>query len=84
MMRLVLHGYVRLALAVARHPSLWGEAWRFTRETRCKEWWKRLLFVPELEYLRWRVATAYGDPEAVVEPADAVRYLRWRRRQRAE
>jgi hypothetical protein len=54
------------------------------REIRCKEWWKRLLLVPESEYLRWRKATAYGDPGARIDPADLVRYLGWRRRQRED
>jgi hypothetical protein len=76
--------YLRLTLAVALRPALWLEAWRAARETRCKQWWKRLLLVPESEYLRWRVTTVYGDPDARLETADMVRYLQWRRRQRAE
>jgi hypothetical protein len=74
----------RLILAVARRPSLWLEAWRAAADIRCKQWWKRLLLVPESEYLRWRLTTAYGDPAARMEAADLVRYLQWRRRQRAE
>ena len=63
---------------------LWAEALRAARDFRCTEWWKRLLLVPESEYLRWRTITAYGDPEARITPEDVVRYLRWRRRQRAD
>lgn len=73
-----------LVLAVLRRPSLWGEAGRALLDTRCKQWWKRLLLVPGSDYLRWRTATAYGNPEAPMDPADLVRYLEWRRRQRAE
>jgi hypothetical protein len=73
-----------LALAVLRRPRLWLEAGRALLDTRCKQWWKRLLLVPESDYLRWRTATAYGDPEAPMEAADLVRYLQWRRRQREE
>jgi hypothetical protein len=73
-----------LVLAVLRRPRLWLEGGRALLDTRCKQWWKRLLLVPESEYLRWRTVTAYGDAEARMEPADLVRYLEWRRRQRRE
>lgn len=73
-----------LVLAVLRRPWLWWEARRALSDTRCKQWWKRLLLVPESDYLRWRTTTAYGDAEARMEPADLVRYLEWRRRQRRE
>ncbi|HSG78850.1 MAG TPA: hypothetical protein VLD62_04650 [Acidimicrobiia bacterium] len=71
-------------LAVARHPSLWGTALGFLREIGCKEWRKWLLCVlrPRRTYLRWRIATAYGDPDADLDPADVVAFLQWRRRQR--
>ncbi|MCU0281001.1 MAG: hypothetical protein MUE66_04065 [Acidimicrobiia bacterium] len=75
---------IDVLLAVLARPRLWPEAWRTGRDFRCTEWWKRLLLVPESEYLRWRKVTAYGDPEARLTPEDVVRYLRWRRRQRAE
>ncbi len=74
----------RLVSAVLRRPALWLEAGRAAVDFGCKQWWKRLLLVPESDYLRWRLTTAYGDPEARVDPADLVRYLQWRRRQRAE
>jgi hypothetical protein len=73
-----------IVLAVLARPSLWLEAWRTARDFRCKEWRKRLLLVPESDYLRWRLQTAYGSPEARMTPADVVRYLEWRRRQRVE
>jgi hypothetical protein len=77
---------MRLAavFAVLVRPRLWVEAWRTGLDIRCKEWWRRLLLVPESEYLRWRKTTAYGDPGAPITPDDVVRYLRWRRRQRVE
>ena len=71
-------------LAVLVRPRLWLEACRVLGETRCKEWWQRLLLVPESEYLRWRTMTAYGDPDARITTDDLVRYLRWRQRQRVE
>jgi len=70
--------------AVLVRPRLWPEVWRTAWDFRCKEWWKRLLLVPESEYLRWRKITAYGDPGAPLTAGDVVRYLRWRRRQRVE
>jgi len=70
-------------LAVLARPGLWPEAVRAARDFRCKEWPNRLLWVPESEYLRWRKLTAYGDPEACITAEDLVRYLRWRKRQRA-
>jgi hypothetical protein len=34
-------------------------------------------------YLKWRIATAYGSPDSVLEPDDVIAYLRWRQRHRA-
>jgi hypothetical protein len=76
--------HLDVVLAVAVRPVLWVEALRAARDFRCTAWWQRLLLVPESEYLRWRTITAYGDPEARITPEDVVRYLRWRRRQRAD
>jgi hypothetical protein len=73
-----------VVLAVLRRPTLWPEALRFLWSVRRKEWPGSLLFVsmPARGYLRWRIGTAYGDPGADPDPADVVRYLQWRRRQR--
>jgi hypothetical protein len=75
---------MRLVLAVLRRPSLWIEGVRAAFGVRCREWRRPLLFVPtpDREYLRWRIGTAYGDPDAEVDPDDVVAFLRWRRRQR--
>jgi hypothetical protein len=75
---------LRVFLAVLRHPTLWGEAVRAARALGCKEWQFRLLLVPPPErvYLKWRIATAYGSPDAVLEPDDVIAYLRWRQRHR--
>ncbi len=47
-------------------------------------WWRHLPFlpIPDPSYVRWRMLTAYGDPEAVPPPGELVAFLRWRRRQR--
>ena len=51
--------------------------WAFRR----RRWWSMAPFlpVPDPEYLRWRMYTAYGDERAVPPVADVVRFARWRR-----
>ncbi len=69
---------VAAAAAIAAHPSLWATAivqgWRIARPN----WWRRPPFlpVPDPEYLRFRLQTAYGD-DGRFEPRDLVTYLRW-------
>lgn len=74
-------GPVGLAAAVGRHPRLWGEAVRSLLALAPARWWVRRPFVPRPEpaYLAWRTSTAYGSPEADVDPADLVAFLEWRR-----
>jgi hypothetical protein len=50
-------------------------AWRF----RSRGWWRRPPFLPlpDREYVRWRMYTAYGDADAVPPAEDLVRYARW-------
>lgn len=70
-----------LALRALRHPrvaaDLLGVAWRF----RSRRWWAKPPFLPlpDGEYLRWRMHTAYGDHDAVPPADDVVRYARWAR-----
>jgi hypothetical protein len=35
-----------------------------------------------MPYVRWRMQTAYGDPDALPTPEEVVRYARWVGRQR--
>ena len=80
-------GWFRLSLALVgralRRPrvaaDLLGVAWRF----RARNWWRRPPFLPlpDGEYLRWRMHTAYGDHDAVPPADDVVRYARWSREQ---
>jgi hypothetical protein len=37
--------------------------------------------VPDAGYLRFRMITAYGDPDRVPAPNDVITYLRWCRDQ---
>lgn len=61
----------RLALDLLR------TAWAFRR----RRWWTRPPFLPlpDREYLRWRMYTAYADEAAVPPAEDVVRFARWRR-----
>jgi hypothetical protein len=49
--------------------------WRF----RARGWYARFPFLPlpEKQYLRWRMYTAYGDADVVPPADDVVRYARW-------
>lgn len=61
----------RLALDLLR------TAWVFRR----RDWWKQPPFLPlpDREYLRWRMYTAYGDEDAVPPAEDVIRFAKWRR-----
>lgn len=73
----------RLSLALIRRslirPKLGLDlvrvAWRF----RSRDWNKRFPFlpVPDRNYVRWRMYTAYGDYNAVPPAKDVERYARW-------
>lgn len=73
--RLVL----QLTLAALRHPPLAVDllrvAWRF----RARGWYARFPFLPlpSQRYMRWRMHTAYGDPDTVPPASDIIRYARW-------
>jgi hypothetical protein len=72
-LRLAGRGLVnpRLALDLARM------AWAFRR----RRWWARSPFLPlpDRDYLRWRMYTAYADDAAVPPVDDVIRFARWRR-----
>jgi hypothetical protein len=61
----------RLALDLLR------AAWAFRR----RNWWAKAPFLPlpDREYLRWRMYTAYGREDAVPPANDVVGFARWRR-----
>lgn len=66
-------------MAVLRHPGLWLTAVRQAYLLAPGGWWKRRPFlpVPDREYLRFRMVTAYGMPDRDPDPDDVVTYLRW-------
>ena len=72
--RLALRCLTRPALV----PDLLRVAWRF----RSRGWYRRAPFLPlpAMDYVRWRMYTAYGEHEAVPPVEDVVRYARWARR----
>lgn len=61
-------------------PDLVSAAWAFRR----RGWYRRPPFLPlpSATYLRWRMETAYGDPDAVPPVDELRRFLRWARRTR--
>ena len=71
--------------ALLVRPGLWATAVRQVFVLAVPGWWRRWppLPVPDPAYLRFRLVTAYGDPDRDPEPADVVTYLRWCRQWRA-
>jgi hypothetical protein len=73
---------LRLAARCVAHPSiapdLMAVAWRF----RERGWYRHFPFVPlpAMDYVRWRMYTAYGDERATPPVDDVIRYARWARR----
>ena len=75
-MRLAL----RASLAVLPHPSLWAVALRQAGRLASSGWWRHAPFLPlpDPEYLRFRMETAYGGAgDQLPDPEDLVTYLRW-------
>jgi hypothetical protein len=73
-------------LAVARRPSLYGTAVRQWRALTPEGWWRTspLALGPSPEYLRFRLVTMYGSPDARPSPQELVGYLEWCRWMRLE
>jgi hypothetical protein len=74
---------LRVATAVARHPSLWPVALRQIRRTAPGGWWRRAPFLPlpAADYLSFRLVTQYGDERHPIDPGDVLDYLLWCRGQ---
>lgn len=76
--------YLHFALAALRRPRLLGpmlgSAWAFRR----LDWFRRLPFLPlpSARYMRWRMETAYGDPDLLPPLRDLERFLVWGARMR--
>ncbi|MGQ0702826.1 MAG: hypothetical protein ACT4PM_06805 [Gemmatimonadales bacterium] len=72
---------IRLFLRAAINPRLALDLGRMVWAFRRRNWWKKPPFLPlpDREYLRWRMYTAYGDENAVPPLADVIGFARWRR-----
>jgi hypothetical protein len=72
---------VALALRALVDPRLALDLLRTGWAFRRRRWWARPPFLPlpDQDYLRWRMLTAYADEGAVPPPEDVVRFARWRR-----
>ena len=63
------------------HPTLAADllrtAWRF----RSRHWYRQAPFLPlpDRDYVRWRMYTAYGSADAIPPATDVERYARWSR-----
>ncbi|HSJ63425.1 MAG TPA: hypothetical protein VK922_05895 [Gemmatimonadaceae bacterium] len=81
-------GWPRLSASLAwravRSPPIAAALLRVAWNFRARDWWRRPPFLPlpPREYVRWRMHTAYGDPDAVPPVDDVVRYARWVRKSR--
>lgn len=75
--------WFKLALALAgrslRHPTLALDLARVSWRFRNRHWYRRFPFLPlpDREYVRWRMDTAYGSPDAIPPARDIERYARW-------
>ncbi len=65
--------------AVLARPRLWRAAGRQARALVAPGWWRRRPFlpVPDRAWLRFRMTTAYGDPDAPVVIDDLLDWLAW-------
>lgn len=75
--------WLKLALSLAgrsiRRPSLAVALVRVSWRFRNRRWYRRFPFVPipDREYVRWRMDTAYGSPDAMPSATEIERYARW-------
>lgn len=72
---------IRLAARAVVNPRLAVDLLRTAWAFRRRQWWRTPPFlpVPDRDYLRWRMYTAYGDETAVPPVRDVVGFARWRR-----
>lgn len=75
--------WMKLALALAgrtiRRPALAVDLARVSWRFRNRHWYRRFPFLPlpDRDYVRWRMDTAYGSPDAVPPAVDVERYAHW-------
>ncbi len=73
---------VTLTLRAAFRPRLALDLLSVVWAFRARRWFTSPPFLPlpPREYIRWRMETAYGDPDAVPPADDVIRFARWRRK----
>ncbi len=73
------NGMVAAAGAVLVRPRLWRAALRQARALVPRRWWRQRPFLPlpSRSWLRFRMATAYGDPDAPIDVDDLLVWLAW-------
>ncbi|MGQ0617401.1 MAG: hypothetical protein ACT4PW_10495 [Acidimicrobiia bacterium] len=73
---------IATAFAVLPHPTLWPTALVQVMRMAPSGWWHRPPFLPlpDVDLLRFRLQTQYGDPEHVPDPDDVLTWLQWCRR----
>ena len=71
--------YLRIAALALRRPRTLPHILRASWAFRARLWYRRFPFlpVPPRSYLRWRMETAYGDPEMVPSLNELERFLVW-------
>lgn len=71
--------YRPFLLLALRRPRLWpallSAAWAF----RSRDWYRKAPFLPlpSKAYMRWRLETAYGEPDAVPPADEIARFVTW-------
>ena len=70
-----------LTLRALLNPRLALDLLKLTWAFRARRWYRTPPFLPlpDRQYMRWRMYTAYGDEDAVPPTDDVVRFARWRR-----
>jgi hypothetical protein len=71
--------------AVLRRPRLWPAGARAYVVHVPRRWYRHAPFlpVPDRAWMRFRLQTAYGDPDHAPDPEDVVTWLEWSRSWRA-
>ncbi len=77
--------YLHIAGLALKHPRLIPHLVRAAWAFRARDWYRRPPFLPlpPRSYMRWRMETAYGDPDARPSAGELLRYLSWGTRMRA-
>jgi hypothetical protein len=72
---------LQLTARAAVNPRLAVDLLRMLWAFRRRAWWRKPPFLPlpDREYLRWRMYTAYGNAAAIPPVPDVIGFARWRR-----